>query len=106
MGANPWNFTGQRQQGHQQEQNDLIATLQRGEIYNEGEYGVKSTFTAILGREACYSAKVIKWDELWEKGKDLCPGIDSYTLDSDPPTMPGPDGKYPVPVPGQYDPFA
>jgi predicted dehydrogenase len=105
-GANAWKFSGNRQQGHQQEQHDLIEALMRGEVYNEGEYGAKSTFTAILGREACYSGKVIKWDELMAKGKDICPGIDSYTLNSDPPTMPGPDGKYPVPVPGKYEPFA
>jgi myo-inositol 2-dehydrogenase/D-chiro-inositol 1-dehydrogenase len=105
-GANPWKFAGQGKNGHQQEQHDLIEALMRGEIYNEGEYGAKSTFTAILGREACYSGKVIKWDDLLNKGRDLCPGIDSYTLDSDPPTMPGPDGKYPVPTPGKYSPFA
>ena len=57
--------------GHQQEQHDLIEALMRGEIYNEGEYGAQSTFTAILGREACYSGKVIKWDDLWNKGHDL-----------------------------------
>ncbi|GIW99292.1 MAG: oxidoreductase [Pirellulaceae bacterium] len=105
FGPNAWKFSGQRLNGHQQEQHDLIETLMRGEIYNEGEYGAKSTFTAILGREACYSAKVIKWDELWERGHDLAPGIDSYTLASEPPTKPGPDGKYPVPVPGKYNPF-
>jgi hypothetical protein len=101
-----WKFSGERQQGHQQEQNDLIAALSRGEIYNEGEYGALSTFTAILGREACYSGKVIKWDDLLNNGRELAPGIDNYTLETKPPAVPGPDGKYPVPVPGQYDPFA
>ena len=101
-----WQFDKRnRQRGHQQEQNDLIAALGRGDIYNEGEYGAYSTFTAILGREACYSAKVIKWDDLMAKGRDLCPGIDDYTIDTKPPTAPGEDGKYPVPVPGQYNPF-
>ncbi|MEC8556590.1 MAG: Gfo/Idh/MocA family oxidoreductase [Planctomycetota bacterium] len=106
FGPNAYTFTGQRKGGHQQEQHDLIEALMEGRIYNEGEYGAKSTFTAILGREACYSAKVIKWDDLWKKGKELAPGIDSYTLETDPPTMPGPDGAYPHPVPGKYNPFA
>lgn len=106
-GPNKFAFNrADRLNGHQQEQHDLIETLMRGEIYNEGEYGAKSTFTAILGREACYSGKVLKWDELWDKGKELAPGIDSYTLQSEAPVMPGPDGEYPVPVPGKYDPFA
>jgi hypothetical protein len=49
---------------------------------------------------------VLKWDELLAKGRDYCPGIDQYTLESDPPAMPGADGRYWVPVPGEYDPFA
>ncbi len=106
FGANAWKFEGKRLGGHQQEQHDLIEALMAGEIYNEGEYGAKSTFTAILGREACYSGKEVSWDELWDKGHDLAPGIDSYTLESDPPTQKGSDGKYPVPQPGKYSPFA
>ena len=104
-GPNAWKFEEKNPNGHQQEQHDLIEALMRGEIYNEGEYGAHSTFTAILGREACYSGKVVKWDDLLAGGKDLCPGIDDYTMDTDPPTMPGEDGKYPVPVPGQHVPF-
>ncbi len=106
FGENEWKFSGKSLGGHQQEQHDLIESLMRGEIYNEGEYGAKSTFTAILGREACYSGKIIKWDDLMKKGKDLAPGIDSYTLETAPPVVPGEDGKYPVPVPGKYNPFA
>ena len=106
-GANPWQYSGEMPNGHQEEQHDLIAALMKGEIYNEGEYGAKSTFTAILGREACYSGDVIKWDDLMARGRELAPGIDNYTLDTPPPpsATPGPDGRYPIPVPGQYDPF-
>jgi hypothetical protein len=106
FGANAWKFEGERLNGHQQEQHDLIEALMRGDIYNEGEYGAKSTFCAILGREACYSGQVVRWDELLEKGHELAPGIDDYTLDTVPPVVQGPDGKYPVPVPGKYSPFA
>lgn len=105
-GENPWKFEGDSPNGHQQEQHDLIEALMAGEIYNEGEYGAHSTFTAILGREACYSGKIIKWDDLLAKGTDICPGIDEYTLDSVPPTIKGEDGKYPVPRPGIYKPWA
>lgn len=107
-GQTEWKFTGESPNGHQQEQHDLIEALMRGEIYNEGEYGAKSTFTAILGREACYSGKVIKWDQLLENGRDLAPGIDDYTLESWPPpsALPDENGLYPIPVPGKYNPFA
>ena len=92
--------------GHQQEQTDLIEALGKGEIYNEGEYGAKATFTAILGREACYSGRLLKWDDLLKNGRNYCPGIDDWTLETDPPAMKGPDGKYPAPKPGIWNPFA
>ncbi len=104
-GPNAWRFEGNSPGGHQQEQYDLIEALIKGEYYNEGEYGALSTFTAILGREACYSGQVIRWDDLLARGRDLAPGIDEYTMNSIPPTMPGPDGRYPAPVPGKYSPF-
>ena len=107
-GENAWRFSAKSPGGHQQEQHDLIEALMRGEIYNEGEYGAKSTFTAILGREACYSGKIVKWDELMANGKNLAPGIDDFTMDSDVPlsARPDEDGKYPVPAPGKYSPYA
>jgi myo-inositol 2-dehydrogenase/D-chiro-inositol 1-dehydrogenase len=101
-----WKFAGPFPNGHQQEQHDMIEALLAGKIYNEGEYGAKSTFTAILGREACYSGQIVRWDELLEKGRDLAPGIDSYSLSSPPPTVPDKNGTYFSPVPGQYSPFA
>lgn len=104
-GPNQWAFTGKQLNGHQQEQHDLIEALMRGETYNEGEYGAKSTFTAILGREACYSANIVKWDELLEKGKDYCPGIDDYSTETTPPVIRDDQGRYPGPTPGSYSPY-
>jgi hypothetical protein len=92
--------------GHYQEQKDLIEALHKGEYYNEAEYGAMSTFTAILGREACYSGKEIIADELLKKGRDYAPGIDDYTWDTTPPVVPRDNGEYPVPAPGVYRPFA
>jgi hypothetical protein len=92
--------------GHQQEQHDLIETLAKGDIYNEGDYGAKATFTAILGREACYSGRVLKWDDLLKNGHNYCPGIDEWTMETEPPAMKGEDGKYSVPQPGKWNPLA
>jgi predicted dehydrogenase len=92
--------------GHQQEQHDLIESLMAGNIYNEGDYGAMSTFTAILGREACYSGKSLKAKDLLARGRDYCPGIDKYTMETNPPAMPDANGFYPVAEPGKYNPFA
>ncbi len=101
-----WEFSGPYPNGHQQEQHDMIEALMAGNIYNEGEYGAKSTFTSILGREACYSGQIVRWDKLLEKGRDLAPGIDQFTMESPAPTAPDSSGRYEVPIPGQYNPFA
>jgi predicted dehydrogenase len=95
-----------RVSGHQQEQHDLIEALMRGDIYNEGDYGARSTFTAILGREACYSGRELNWDDLLANGRDYSPGIDQYTLQSTPPAAKGANGKYYAPLPGIHNPFA
>jgi hypothetical protein len=92
--------------GHYQEQKDLIENLHKGEYYNEAEYGAMSTFTAILGREACYSGKEIDAAKLLKDGREYAPGIDDYTFQTKAPVQPDANGLYPAFVPGQYKPFA
>ncbi len=91
---------------YQQEHVDLVDAIRNNKPYNEGSFGATSTFTAVLGRMATYSGKIVKWDEAVEKGKDLAPGIENYTMNSTPPVLPDENGVYPYPVPGRYNPFA
>jgi myo-inositol 2-dehydrogenase / D-chiro-inositol 1-dehydrogenase len=37
---------------------------------------------------------------------DEAPGIESFTMESDPPIMPDENGQYPIVFPGDYNPFA
>lgn len=87
--------------GHQEEHYDLFAALRRGEIPNEGDYGAKSTMTAILGRDATYSGKVIKWDAAIGSDLALADFGGFKTFDDKAPVQPNADGFYPVPVPGE-----
>ena len=91
---------------YQQEHYALVEAIRKGTPFNEGHYGATSSFTAVLGRMATYSGKIIKWDEAVEKGKELAPGLANYTMESEAPVQPNADGKYDFPIPGQYDPFA
>ncbi len=94
-----WRTKGSRG-GHQQEHHDLFAALAAGEIPNEGEYGAKSTMTAIMGRMCTYSGQKITWDEAINS-ELLLADTDSLTsFDSKAPVQPDADGRYPVPVPG------
>ena len=95
------NFADLGGDGHQQEHHDLFADLRAGRIAQEGEWGAMSTMTAILGRLATYSGKVIKFDEALNSNVVVSP-VDKFTgLDDEPPVKPREDGSYALPVPGQ-----
>lgn len=91
---------------YDQEHFALLEAIRNDTPYNEGHYGATSSFTAVLGRMATYSGKVVKWDEAVEKGKELAPGIENYTMDTTPPVLPDENGQYPIAVPGEFNPFA
>lgn len=89
--------------GWQQEQNDFVAALRRGDKPNETEFAAMSTMTAILGRKATYSGKIVRWNEALADSESLA-DTDSLVSLSDPaPVKPDAEGKYPVPMPGQPD---
>lgn len=90
----------------QQEHFTLVEAIRNDTPYNEGHYGATSSMTAVLGRMATYSGRVIRWDEAVERGVDEAPGIENYTMETDPPVMPDEHGQYPIIFPGEYDPFA
>ena len=84
--------------GHQLEWDDLCAALMAGKIYNEADEAADSTMTAILGRMATYSGKLVTWDEAIKS--DLAYLPDRLAWDADPKSKPGPDGVYPCAIPG------
>jgi myo-inositol 2-dehydrogenase / D-chiro-inositol 1-dehydrogenase len=85
---------------HQVEQTVLVDKILRNEPVNQTEEGAMSTMTAILGRMATYSGQMVTWEEAFNSRESLVPGkLDWDTL---PPILPGPDGEYPVAVPGKY----
>lgn len=52
-----------------------------------------------MGRMATYTGNMITWDEAMKSDKVLMP--EQITWESTPPVVPGPDGNYPIPMPGQ-----
>ena len=87
--------------GHQQEHHDLFASLRKGEIPNEGEYGAKSTMTSIFGRMATYSGKEITWDQAINSKLSLANVDMMASMDDTAPVQPDGDGRYAIPVPGK-----
>jgi len=54
--------------------------------------------TAILGRMATYSGKIVHWDEALNSTLSLAP--DAFTWEAQPKALPDADGFYPVAIPG------
>jgi myo-inositol 2-dehydrogenase / D-chiro-inositol 1-dehydrogenase len=86
-----------------QEHYDLHQAIADDKKLNEGWYGAINSMTAVLGRMATYSGKIVKWDELVESGIDTFPT--ELTWDANPPVMPDENGFYPIPVPGKFNPY-
>lgn len=77
----------------------LFESIRNGGVIADGENGAKSTMTAILGRMATYSGKVVKWDEAMASDLVLVP--ENLSWDSPAPVKPNADGWYDIPTPGK-----
>ena len=77
----------------------LFESIRNGDVIADAENGAKSTMSAIIGRMATYSGKVVKWEEAMQSQLDLAP--DDLTWDSPAPVQPMADGLYKIPVPGE-----
>ncbi len=98
MGDEKWRYRGPNANPYQVEHDDLFAAIREDKPYNEGEYGAKSTMTAIMGRMATYSGKELSWDEAINSEIDIMPH--EYSFQATPPVVPNKNGEYPIPVPG------
>ena len=95
--------------GPYQWEHDVLAdAIRNDKPLHDGWHGAMATMAAVLGREAAFQGKVVKWDELTNKGKAYMPADGIASWDQNPPVMPDADGFYEgsVAVPGQYNPFA
>jgi len=91
--------TKQENNPYQTEHDELFAAIVKGEYkFADAENGAKSTMTSILGRMATYSGQSISWDKAIHSGIDIHPKV--YAWNAQPPVVPGPDGYYPIAIPG------
>jgi predicted dehydrogenase len=88
---------------YEQEHYDLLAAIRNNVKYNEGWYGATSSFTAVLGRMATYSGKLVKWDDAAAHGPNEFP--EQLAWDALPKALPDAKGYYSIPVPGAYKPY-
>ncbi|QMW01961.1 Gfo/Idh/MocA family protein [Spirosoma foliorum] len=85
---------------YQIEHDELFEAIAKNEYkFADAERVAKSTMTAIMGRMATYSGKVVKWDEALNSQIDLFPT--TLAWDAMPKSLPDKEGFYPIAVPGK-----
>jgi myo-inositol 2-dehydrogenase / D-chiro-inositol 1-dehydrogenase len=98
-GSHAWKFKGkQTMSPWQAEHYPFFEAIRKNKDYNEAERGAMSTMTAILGRMATYSGKIIEFDKALNSELVLAP--DNISWDAKPKPQCGSDGLYPMPIPG------
>ncbi len=95
-----WRTRGIKEENpYQIEHDELFAAIRNGTPINDTEWGAKSTMTTLMGRMAVHSGQMLEWNDALNSEVSLLP--EKFAWDADPPVLPGPDGNYPAPVPGQ-----
>ena len=84
---------------YQIEHNKLFKSIRSGGQIDDTEYGATATMTAIMGRMATYSGKLIEWESAMNADEKLVP--DNLSWGSTAPVLPDNQGKYKIPVPGK-----
>ena len=72
-GSDRWVFQGEENDFYQTEHDELFKSIRTGKPINNGEYMVRSTLLAIMGRMAAYTGQEITWDKAWNSKEDLSP---------------------------------
>ncbi len=77
----------------------LIAATRAGKPINYGSYMANSTMLAVLGQIVCYTGRQLGWKKAAASDFAFQPVDGDFK--PDPPVKPGPDGLYPLAVPGK-----
>jgi myo-inositol 2-dehydrogenase/D-chiro-inositol 1-dehydrogenase len=79
----------------------FLAAIRDNTPFNEGDYGATSSMTAIFGRMATYSGKLLRWDECIKSEVDVFPyGQENWDWNTKPPVLPDANGLFKLPIPG------
>jgi predicted dehydrogenase len=85
---------------YQLEWNALIEAIRSDLPYNEAKRGAEASLVTSMGRMACHTGKEVTYDQILNLDHEFAPDVDKLTLESAAPLQVGPNGKYPIPMPG------
>ena len=96
-----WRYKGEKVDPYQVELDRLVEAIRQNKRYNETERCAYAALAGILGRMAAESGKEITWKQALASNLVQAPGLESFTMDTDPPVVPDAKGQYPIAMPGR-----
>ena len=99
-GENTWRWQG-KCDPYQIEHDKLFAGIRSGNPVNCGDYMARSTMITVMGQLSCYTGKEVTWEDVNKSDFHYGPKPEDCHDGMEPPTKPGANGSYPVPVPGR-----
>jgi len=96
-----WQHKGPDGLSYQIEHDQLFQAIRENRKHNETERCAYAAMVGILGRMACESGQMIRWDEALASNVELAPGLENLSFDGPAPVMPDEKGNYPVAMPGK-----
>ncbi|HEX3000045.1 MAG TPA: gfo/Idh/MocA family oxidoreductase, partial [Armatimonadota bacterium] len=96
-----WSYGQQEPSPYRLEWQHLLDAIRQNQPYNEVKRGAEASLVTAMGRMAAHTGQVITYEQALNHEHELAPGLDKLTKDSPAPLQPGPDGRYPIPKPGQ-----
>ncbi len=96
-----WRYSGEKVDPYQLELDRLVEAIRQNKPYNETQRCAYAALAGILGRMAAESGQEITWKEALESDLVQAPGLENFTMDTDPPVVPDAKGQYPIAMPGR-----
>lgn len=95
-----WRYGSREPNPYQLEWDHLIQAIRDDKPYNEARRGAEASHVTNMGRMSAHTGQVITWDQMLNSDHEFAPQVAELTMDSQAPIQAGPDGRYPVPLPG------
>lgn len=99
-GEKNWHFPGKPPRPYKQEHIEMFAGIRAGKPINSGSYMANSTMVAVLGQIVCYTGRELGWKKA-AAAEFAFPPAGEVDFTIEPPVKPGPNGEYPLAVPGK-----